>query len=121
MDLAELKATHPELVEAITLEAVTGERQRVSAHLVLGDASGDMARAIEDVKSGAAVTQETTAFHTAASIKAAAKRDRVDDNPDLKNTPPPAPDKTPAQILDEKIGAAMTWADDEQGDAEVAQ
>ena len=112
MDLNELKSAHPELVEAIKTEAVTGERARVSAHLVLGEASGDMSRSIADVKKGVAVTQETTAAHTAVAIKAVKKQDRVDDNTDLGGTPPPPPEKTAEEIEDEKICAAMTWAEE---------
>ena len=117
MTLEELKKEHRALYDEIVNGAVAQERTRVSAHLVLGDASGDMARAIADVKGGTEVTQETSAFHMAASIKESRKQNLLADNKDadLGSTPAPKADKTPEQIQDEAIAAAMdTWTDPDQ-------
>jgi len=115
MNLQELKAAHPELVEAIKAEAVGEEQERVNAHLVLGEASGDMAQAVKDIQAGKKVTQETNAYHTAASIRAARAANLVGDNAsaDLGATA-----AAPVEVSDEDkrmqaIADGMTWADGE--------
>lgn len=70
MDLKTLKAQHPDLAEALRAEGVASERERVTAHLILADASGDTATAIEAIKAGSPVDQLVQAKHLAAAIKA---------------------------------------------------
>jgi capsid assembly protease len=76
MNLETLKAQHPELYKFISDEAkeagrkegVTAERDRVVAHLTLGEASGDMKTATEAIRSGDAMTATVQAKYMAASM-----------------------------------------------------
>jgi len=72
MDLKTLKAQHPDVFTAAAAEAIKEERDRVAAHLQMGEASGAMATAIEAIKSGANMTQSLTAEYLSAGLK---KRD----------------------------------------------
>lgn len=69
MDLNELKAQHPETYAAAVELGASQESDRVQEHLILGEASGDMATAIEAVKSGTAMTGVLRATYMAASMK----------------------------------------------------
>jgi hypothetical protein len=84
----ELKAQHPEVFSAVfndgkaegekgKAEAVSAalvdEKDRVEAHLVMGETSGDMKLAVESVRGGAKMTQTLTAKYMAAGMN---KRDR---------------------------------------------
>ena len=77
MTKEELKAQHPELYAAVQAEGeaigvakgVTKERDRVSAHLELGAASGDMKTAIDAATSGTEMTQTLTAKYLAAGMR----------------------------------------------------
>ena len=114
MNLQELKAAHPDLVGAIAAEAVKGEQERVNAHLVLGDASGDMAQAVKDIQAGKKVTQETNAYHTAASIRAARAANLVGDNAsaDLGATAAAAVEVSDEDKRMQAIADGMTWAEE---------
>ena len=72
MDLEELKAKHPALYAAAmaigATEATAKERDRVSAHLVMGQASGDMKTALAAVEAGSDMTQELQAKYMAAGM-----------------------------------------------------
>jgi ClpP class serine protease len=75
MDKALLKAEHPELYSAILAEGNEAGKVEVNtltqAHLVLADASGDMERALSDIKAGVLVDAAVMAHHTAQGIKKA--------------------------------------------------
>lgn len=71
MTLKELRAQHPDLIEEAVQEGVTQERDRVCAHLTMGEASGDMKTAIEAIQSGAGMTQAVTAKYLAAGMNRA--------------------------------------------------
>lgn len=77
MTLEELKAQHPELCKELVAEGVkkgeAGERDRVCAHLTLGEASGDLKTAFEAIKSGEAMTSTLQAKYMAAGMN---RRDR---------------------------------------------
>ena len=47
---------------------VTQERDRVLAHLTMGESCGDMAIALEAIRSGAGMTQELTARYLSAGM-----------------------------------------------------
>jgi ClpP class serine protease len=83
----ELKAQHPELFSAVyndgkaegekgKTEAVTAaladEKDRVEAHFVMGEASGDLKLAMESVRNGAKMTHTLSAKYMSAGLK---KRD----------------------------------------------
>lgn len=69
MTKEELKAQHPELYAAIHAQGVSDERDRVCAHLTLGDSSGDMKTAIEAVTNGVEMTQTLTAKYLSAGMR----------------------------------------------------
>lgn len=77
MNLAELKAQHPDVYASAVQEGVTQERDRVSSLLTLGQGSGLMDDAIKAIEGGERVTQAMTAKH----LMAAANR-RDQDNRD---------------------------------------
>lgn len=72
MDLEELKAKHPAIYAAAkadgATEATAKERDRVSAHLEMGQASGDMKTALAAVEDGADMTQKHQAKYMAAGM-----------------------------------------------------
>ena len=71
MDLAKLKAEHPSVYAAAMEEGVVSERDRVSAHLTMGEASGDMATAMTAIKEGSAMTGSLQATYMAAGMNRA--------------------------------------------------
>lgn len=76
MDLNAFKAAHPALFESIVTSAkaaaVAEERDRVGAHLAMGEASGAMETAIKAITEGTAMTQTLMAQYTAAGMKRSA-------------------------------------------------
>lgn len=73
MTLEELKAQHPELCKELVAEGVKKERDRVCAHLTLGEASGDLKTAFEAIESGEVMTSTLQAKYMAAGMN---RRDR---------------------------------------------
>lgn len=69
MNLQELKAQHPDTYAAAVAEGVAQEKDRVSAHLTMGEASGDLKTAIEAVEKGDALTASYQAKYIAAGMK----------------------------------------------------
>ncbi len=57
MDIKTLRAQHPELCAQIEQETLAGERDRVGAHIVAGEQSGDMKTALTAIKDGSLMTQ----------------------------------------------------------------
>lgn len=85
MDMATLKAEHPDLYKA-TFEAgkeagAAEFKEMAEAHLSLAEASGAMDRAIEDIKAGNPVGPKVFAFHNAEGIKRAQIQARGDEAP----------------------------------------
>jgi len=68
MDLKQLQAAHPETFAAAVLQGTTEERDRVSAHLVMGQSSGDMKTACEAIKDGEAMTATLQATYMTAGM-----------------------------------------------------
>ena len=68
MDLAQLKAEHPEAYLAAVGVGVTQERDRISAHLIMGESSGDMVTAIAACKDGTEMTATMQATYSAAAM-----------------------------------------------------
>lgn len=81
MDLNELKAKHPALCAQLVEEGTAAERDRVSAHLTLGEASGDMATAVKAVEDGVGMTASLQAKYMAAGMNRNAVTAREEDNP----------------------------------------
>jgi ClpP class serine protease len=62
--------------EAAEQRGTTRERDRVLAHLQMGESSGDMTIALEAIRSGASMTQEVTAKYLSASMNRADRTTR---------------------------------------------
>ncbi len=69
MDLTKLKAEFPALYAEAVGEGVKQERERVCAHLTLGEASGDMKTTIEAINSGDGLSASIQAKHMAAGMR----------------------------------------------------
>ncbi len=80
----ELKAQHPEAYEAVFNEGKaageTSERDRVCAHLQMGEACGDLSIALAAVRGGEAMTQTNTAKYLAAGMNRSAVAARQADS-----------------------------------------
>lgn len=80
MDLDTLKAEHPGVYAAAVQEGITKERDRVAAHLIMGETTGAIDKAIKAVKEGAEMTQTLTAEYMAAGLNRKAADDRAADD-----------------------------------------
>ena len=69
MDQEKEKAERAEELSAAVESGMKQERDRVVAHITLGQASGDMETAIEAIKSGEGITETIKAKHLGAEIK----------------------------------------------------
>jgi len=108
MDLAELKSKHPQTYAAAVAEGQAEERDRATAHLVMGAASGDMETAVQAVKDGSAMTATIQATYLAAGMNKNDSNARQDDDDDasaLDGVPPSNPDAD-AQAADAVMKAA---------------
>jgi len=81
MDLKTLQSEHAGVFEAAVKIGVDTERRRVEAHLVMGEASGDMSIAVEAIKKGEDIDALLTARYQAAAMKKAQMTARAADNP----------------------------------------
>lgn len=68
MDIQTLKAQHPDVFTAAMNEGVTKERDRVGAHLKMGQASGDMETACAAIADGSEMTATLQATYMAAGM-----------------------------------------------------
>ncbi len=68
MDLIQLKAQHPETFAAAVTQGITEERDRVQAHLMMGENSGDMKTASAAIKDGSAMTSLLQATYMTAGM-----------------------------------------------------
>ena len=80
MDLQTLKAQHPAVYAAAVQVGTAQERDRVGAHLKMGEASGDMKTAIAAINDGSAMTATLQATYLAAGMNRAAAQARQDDD-----------------------------------------
>jgi len=86
MKISELKARHPELFAEVVGLGVNQERERVAAHLTMGEASGDMELAVASINEGAEMSATINAKYMAAHMKRKESNDRQDENVDDMNT-----------------------------------
>ena len=68
MDLKTLKAQHPDVYTAAVQEGVDQERDRVTAHLIMGEKSGAMATASDAIKNGTGMTATLQATYLTAGM-----------------------------------------------------
>jgi ClpP class serine protease len=83
MDMIQLKAEHPALHAEVVAEGEAKERDRVLAHLKMGEAYGAMDTALKAVTEGSDFTHAITAEYMAAGAKKKDGDQRADDNIDL--------------------------------------
>lgn len=80
MDLEKLKAEHPALyAQAVAIgvdQGVKKEQDRATAHITMGEASGDMDYALSCIKDGAEFTPAVNAKYMAANMNNKASDDR---------------------------------------------
>lgn len=88
MTLEELKAKEPAVYAQAVAAGVTQERNRVNAHLTLGETAGDVSVALKYIKDGSGISDmNIQAEYIAAGMKAKAKNDRIADNPPAVQLP----------------------------------
>lgn len=104
MDLKTLKADHPEVFSAACSEAVTQERDRVGAHLTMGESSGANKIALAAVRDGSEMTATLQAEYMSAGLKKRDITDRSDDDTS-------ADDALKAKAAAEAAGAEATTFD----------
>ena len=80
MDLATFKAEHPDVYAAAVQIGVDGERDRVGAHLKMGEASGDMETAAAAILDGSEMTATLQATYLAAGMNKTDTQARQDDD-----------------------------------------
>lgn len=109
MDLNKLRAEHPDVYQAAVSAGVTQERERVSAHLILGEQAGAMDIATAAIKDGSEFTATINAKYMAAGFSKRELDARKDDNLGDVSTPADkAEAKELAQVeLARKTAAAM--------------
>jgi ATP-dependent protease ClpP protease subunit len=86
MNLSQLRAEHPELFAEAVAVGVNQERERVTAHLTMGEASGDMALAVTSINNGAEMSAAINAKYMAAHMKRSELNNRQDENVGDVNT-----------------------------------
>lgn len=80
MDLNQLQAQHPETFAAAVQQGATEERDRVSAHLMMGESSGDMKTASAAIKDGSGMTATLQATYMTAGMNRGDVASRQDDD-----------------------------------------
>lgn len=89
MKISELQAQHPELYAQVVGLGVTQERERVTAHLTMGEASGDMTLAVASINDGSEMSATLNARYMAAQMKRLESNDRNEENvPDVNTSNP---------------------------------
>lgn len=83
MDLKTLQAQHPDVHEAVVKLGVDQERDRVCAHLISGEASGDMKTACEAIKDGSLMTATLQAKYMTAGMNRGDMQNRQSDEESL--------------------------------------
>jgi hypothetical protein len=103
MDLKTLKASHPDLVEALHNEGASSERDRVNAHLTMGEASGDLKTAFAAIKSGDGMTATLQATYLAAGMNRRDQNNRTADDQAVTEATAGAAGAAPARDLGDLI------------------
>lgn len=82
MDLNKLRAEHPAVYAEAVGHGATQERDRISAHLIMGEASGDMKTALAAAKEGTEMTAAMQATYMTAGMNRQDVEDRQADDAD---------------------------------------
>lgn len=81
-NIAELKAQFPDLYAEAVKAGVDQERDRVKAHITMGETAGAIDLAVKNIKEGADFTQAINAEYMAEGFKNRDINDRNDDEPE---------------------------------------
>lgn len=100
MNLQELKAKHPETYQAAFNEGIAKERDRVDAHLTMGEAAADMKTAVAAVKDGSEMTASLQAKYMAAGMRNGQIGARAADEGTTATAATVAPGANPAEKPD---------------------
>ncbi len=106
MDLNTLKAEHPALFAEVVAIGTNAETDRISAHLIMGESSGDMKTALAAIKSGDGMTETHRATYFAAQSKAQAIGSRQQDDQEA-DPETPAGEATAEDQAAEEIAAQL--------------
>ena len=79
MDLLTFKTQHPDLYQAVMCEGIQHERDRVCAHLILGEQSGAVDTASDAIKTGAEMTATLQATYLSAGMNRRDMHNRQED------------------------------------------
>lgn len=102
MDLATLQAQHPATFAAAVQQGIEQERDRVTAHVTMGNASGDIKTALSAISEGSAMTATLQATYMAAGMNRSDINARIEDEAPAANVEP-----TASNISDADKVAAM--------------
>lgn len=83
MDLKQLKTDHPAVYEAAVEVGRAEERDRVTAHIKMAEASGDTETAFRAIADGSRLTDSLLATYSAASMNRRLAVARAEDNVDV--------------------------------------
>jgi ClpP class serine protease len=110
MDIDTLRTQHPDVYAAAVQIGVNEERDRVTAHLVMGEASGDWATAHAAAQDGSAMTGAIQAKYMAAGMNRRDMDTRADDETNAGGgddaDPGTDPGATVASLVEEKMGVS---------------
>lgn len=107
MTLAEFRAANPGVYAEAVQVGVTQENERAQAHIVLGEAAGDVNLALENIKSGAGMTALVQAKYTAAGMKNLAVTARAEEAPGVLPTPKASSADTEDAAIAEALAKEM--------------
>ena len=100
MTLDELQTQHPDIYQAAVARGVTCERDRVTAHLIMGKTSGAMDVAVQAVENGEGMTATLNAKYMSAALNQRDIEARAQDNaPAIV----PGPDDTGGPDLGDQV------------------
>jgi ClpP class serine protease len=105
MDLQTLKSKHPEVHALAVEEGVAQERDRVEAHLTLGEASGDLQTAFTAIKDGSGLTNTIQAKYAVASMGKRDLQQHMSDDSEAGDVVDNLPPKEDEDALAKKAGA----------------
>lgn len=83
VDISTIEKEYPEVYKAIFQAGIDSERDRVNAHLTMGEASGDMKTACGAIKDGSVMTATLQAKYLTAGMNRSDINDRQEDNVDV--------------------------------------
>lgn len=107
MKISDLRAQHPDLYAEVVESGVNQERERVTAHLTMGEASGDMTLATQCINDGSEMSANVNAQYMAAHMKRTESNDRNSENVQdviTSNNDDVNDDEAMAKAVAEKLG-----------------